>query len=1448
MDFPDTLSNVKTGSVGINHTLGAAAYGGGTVNIQKGANVLSGSPSITINSLSLTAGSVQTTSFVPTTATASIGTVTIGLNNQVKTLGLDGTNTGNTVTGAITNGVGTVALTKSNTSTWTLTGTNTFTGATLVSGGTLLLGNANALQNSTTTISSANGLAFSTGIGTFNFGGLAGASNQALTDIAGKAVILSPGANTASYSGVLSGTGGLIKAGAGNQTLSGQSTFTGNTVVNAGTLTLSGTNNGTGTVRGILTINGGTFVTTTANAIGYSAGVSVHTININSGGLFSTTATGDQGFATTWNLSGGTMQSNGGTSNNAATSLLVTGGSALVNSWGNTTATVAGRLALRDVLSTFIVQDGTQATDLLLSAATTGAFGFKKGGAGTMVMTGTNLSTNTITVSGGTLQVGNGTAGSLTSSPLTFTGSGTFNRQAANAAGAYTQAMGALTFSAGDGTVLSTFGTSTTSIATTFSSLAARTAGATGNFLTAGGTNGTTNIINLTGAALGFQNQGEFFGGTNYLWVNGAGGYARAMLYSVTPDTGTATSGATTSVASATHQEITGALSAQGSATFTTLKDSGNNNIVLAGGAVLVTNGILHTGNTAGGATISGGASLSAASGAELVIRNDGLNDALTISTPIIANGSNALTASGLGTLTLSGANTYTGTTTINGGVLGGVSGGILNLSGSILAGNVVVNGGTLNVTSTGVINNASAVSQILVGASAGNNSILNIAAGAVVKAGNTATNSIIVGNAAGSNGFIEMTGGTLATAGLFNLGNGTGAGAITSYAAFSVSAGIVTSGSWLVVGAQNDRAVLNQSGGSITVSTNRMTIGAGGNNSIGVANLSGSAIFNSAAGIFVGETGTGILNVSGSAAMTTGNVQFAGASGLVGVVNLLGGTINTASVTKGTGTGTYLFNFNGGKLQATAATGATFFASLANTTAYVHSNGGTIDNGGFANTVAQPLLAAAGTGLNSIAVSSGGAGYVDTPIVVLTGGSGVGAQAVADVSGGVVTGFTITNRGSGYASTDVLTATLVGGGWTAPATVGAIAFTTNVSGAMTFQGASTTTLSGANTYTGGTAITQGTVALGVSNVFADSGAVNISNGATLSLTTFSDTVGAVTLTSGSITGSSGVLTGSSFGVQSGSASAILAGSGALTKSTGGTVTLTGVNTYSGGTVINGGTLNINADAALGAVPGAAATNLTFTGNGTLQFGANTQTTGATRNIAINSGVTATIDTNGNATEIIAGAIINGTGTGALTKGGGSGILTLSGVSTYTGATAINTGTLNLTGALGSTAVTLATGTVLTGSGSTATTGLIGGSLTVNGGAAITLTAADSTKSLTANGLTLGNAATYTAADYATLNFTLAPSNNVTGINVGTFGSPTGTLTLNSSGALVSISSPSLGTYTLLNYASQAGSPAQTQSAHDEHAAGARLFSKKRRRPQSLGIAQPLRASSQGLG
>ena len=121
--------------------VGVAGFGGGTftANFIRGANV-SGTATAAFTQFNLGGGLGGSTTINPNAGTVvTVGSVTKSLNAAAQTLGLGGVTTGNAVTGAISNGVGTVSVAKTNTSTWTLSGANTYTGTTAVLGGTLLV-------------------------------------------------------------------------------------------------------------------------------------------------------------------------------------------------------------------------------------------------------------------------------------------------------------------------------------------------------------------------------------------------------------------------------------------------------------------------------------------------------------------------------------------------------------------------------------------------------------------------------------------------------------------------------------------------------------------------------------------------------------------------------------------------------------------------------------------------------------------------------------------------------------------------------------------------------------------------------------------------------------------------------------------------------------------------------------------------------------------------------------------------------------------------------------------------------------------------------------------------------------------------------------------------------------------------------------------------------------
>ena len=109
----------------------------------------------------------------------------------------------------------------------TLSGANTFTNTTTINAGTLTLANSSALQNSTLNYSGGS-LSFGS-LTAATLGGLSGTVNLSLLNGSSAAVALTAGGNgfSTSYSGNLSGSGSLIKNGAGTLTLGGNESLTG---------------------------------------------------------------------------------------------------------------------------------------------------------------------------------------------------------------------------------------------------------------------------------------------------------------------------------------------------------------------------------------------------------------------------------------------------------------------------------------------------------------------------------------------------------------------------------------------------------------------------------------------------------------------------------------------------------------------------------------------------------------------------------------------------------------------------------------------------------------------------------------------------------------------------------------------------------------------------------------------------------------------------------------------------------------------------------------------------------------------------------------------------------------------------------------------------------------------------------------------------------------------
>ena len=236
VNFAGTMTINTGGVVQLGNPGANAAYGTGNGALVFGSNANSGTKfrlngnSFTLSGLSSSAGS-------PGEPVVENGAAA----NVILTVSMPESST-NTYAGTIRNGgTGSLSLTVNGAtgSALTLAGANTFTGTTTVSGGSLILAHERALQNSTVN-TGGSGIVFDSSVGShaFTFGGLSGSTGLVLEDSVSDAITLTIGNNGSSqtYSGNLSGGGGLTKVGSGTQTLDALNTYTGATNVNGGTL------------------------------------------------------------------------------------------------------------------------------------------------------------------------------------------------------------------------------------------------------------------------------------------------------------------------------------------------------------------------------------------------------------------------------------------------------------------------------------------------------------------------------------------------------------------------------------------------------------------------------------------------------------------------------------------------------------------------------------------------------------------------------------------------------------------------------------------------------------------------------------------------------------------------------------------------------------------------------------------------------------------------------------------------------------------------------------------------------------------------------------------------------------------------------------------------------------------------------------------------------------
>ena len=225
--------------------------------------------------------------------------------------------------------------------------------------------------------------------------------------------------------------------------------------------------------------------------------------------------------------------------------------------------------------------------------------------------------------------------------------------------------------------------------------------------------------------------------------------------------------------------------------------------------------------------------------------------------------------------------------------------------------------------------------------------------------------------------------------------------------------------------------------------------------------------------------------------------------------------------------------------------------------------------------------------------------------------------------------------------------------------------------------------LRAANTYTGGTVIDAGTLAVGNINALQNS---TLDTGTSGAQAVNFTVAGTNTYNIGGLMGSDALAIGvNTISVGANNANTTYSGAisgtgGAVTKVGSGTLTLSGVNTYTGGTSINGGVLRVSSRDNF-------ANRLLSLDGGTLEITANITGLNSANNTTLNAGG-GTIRVGDDILGDWGSAQI--TGTGALTKTGAGTLVIASGSvnNNYSGGTFINEGVLsiNKASALGDTA------------------------------------------------------------------------------------------------------------------------------------------------------------------
>jgi autotransporter-associated beta strand protein len=572
------------------------------------------------------------------------------------------------------------------------------------------------------------------------------------------------------------------------------------------------------------------------------------------------------------------------------------------------------------------------------------------------------------------------------------------------------------------------------------------------------------------------------------------------------------------------------------SAASATITKIGLGTLILTGantytGATTISNGTLQLGDGVTSGSVAGN-----------IVNNSSLASNLAADATIgnLISGTGGFIKNGTINLTLTNANTFSGTTVLNAGVL-------------TLGNSLALQESTLNYNGQGGTLNFDVLTAVTLGGLSGsqNLTLTNTPATAValtVGGNNQSTtySGVLGGNGTGSS-LTKIGAGTLT---LTNAETYTGATSVQA-GTLILSAGASINGTTFSNNATSTNGTFSQlivNGGSLTTSA-QSTVNQG---SVGLVLNSGSVTFNGGVRITSGGGDTNALQVFGGTLTSTdvniGRNQVLNALVTVGTgvgtggfyVN--GGTVNIGTYEIGTNNSSATSRFDAGN---TTVTGQITIGNTSNTRWNVLDiNGGNFTSTDAVNgivlspnlTVANnsEVLVAAGT-LTAERIQFGAATSTGTSAIYLGGGSiYLGSGGIVDASGG--TGINnvqlVTGTLGAKADWSTSVAVSIGGSFNVKAADSSnVAHNITLSGIITGTGNLTKTgagklsLTGSNTFSGSTIIQAGTLELASSSALPSTSTITMSGG-TLSVlpgtdvmegNLFGNGIGAMTLTANSI-------------------------------------------------------------------------------------------------------------------------------------------------------------------------------------------------------------------------------------------------------------------------------------------------------------------------------------------